>query len=528
MMHSHVAKKHNDLLNGLMAAINNQFSVGRAFSQYRNDPERFIRNVLGETLTRDMVELIHAVRDNQVTVAKSGNAVGKTFIAARLAVWWLLCFEECQVYSCAAPPEGNLRRLLWGEIGNVLEKHPGIFDGMEIKTLHVAKSAISFLTGVSIPASGTASQKEARFSGKHSPNLLFIVDEADGVPDEVFKGIESCMSGGHARLLAMFNPRAEMGHLCRLERQGRAKVVSLSALNHPNVLSGEDAIPGAVTRETVVRRVNQWCRPIADSNDGNSFELPVFLQGATAVDQAGRPFPPLIAGWYRIIEPSFSYMVLGRYPAHGSTQLISREWVNLARSRWDIYVVQHGEVPPVAILATMGLDIGEFGTDANASCFRYGGYVERLVVWNGVDTIVTGHRASAEYKTRKVRFCNVDATGVGAGVAPHMRENGCRAHAVKVASAPTEKTDLGEFKNLRSQLWWACREWLRIDSGAMLPPDEALLEELATPTYEVTNGKIEVMRKTTMRELLKRSPDRADSLCLTFYQPELLFPDLED
>lgn len=38
---------------------------------------------------------------DQVVVAKSGNAVGKTFIAARLAAWWLLCFEECQVYTCA-------------------------------------------------------------------------------------------------------------------------------------------------------------------------------------------------------------------------------------------------------------------------------------------------------------------------------------------------------------------------------------------------------------------------------------------
>jgi hypothetical protein len=51
----------------------------------------------------------------------------------------------------------------------------------------------------------------------------------------------------------------------------------------------------------------------------------------------------------------------------------------------------------------------------------------------------------------------------------------------------------------------------------MLPPDEYLVEELATPTYEVLNGKIKVMKKETMKELLKRSPDRADALCLTFF-----------
>ena len=50
----------------------------------------------------------------------------------------------------------------------------------------------------------------------------------------------------------------------------------------------------------------------------------------------------------------------------------------------------------------------------------------------------------------------------------------------------------------------------------MIPPDELLIEELQTPTYEVHRGKIRVMKKATMREVLKRSPDRADALCLTF------------
>ena len=87
---------------------------------------------------------------------------------------------------------------------------------------------------------------------------------------------------------------------------------------------------------------------------------------------------------------------------------------------------------------------------------------------------------------------------------------------IKVASSPTTKTELGEFKLLRDQLWWACREWLRIDPGAMLPPDELLIEELSTPTYETINGKIQVMKKDVMKDFLKRSPDRADALCLTF------------
>ena len=475
---------------------------------------------------------MESVRDNPITIAKSANATGKTHAAARVAVWWFKCFPGSQVYTAAAPPENNLKKLLWGEIGGIAENHQDLFRSDQVNILHISQSSQSFLTGVTIPMSGTDAQREAKFSGKHAPYLLFIIDEGDAVPDAVYRGIESCMSGGHARMLVMFNPRAEAGEVYRMERDGRANVVHLSAFNHPNVITGGDKIPGAVTQETTIRRINEWCRPLSDQEkpDSECFLLPEYLEGLRAKRQSGGMYPELASGWYKIMEPAFSYMVLGQYPAQGTTQLISKEWTAAARSRWDAYVSKYGEEPPFAISAIMGLDIGEFGSDANAACFRYGGFVERLICWGGVDPMATGDRATGEYQQRNVGSCNVDATGIGAGVAPHMQRSGCTAIGIKVASKPTEETELGEFGILRDQLWWACREWLRTDSGAMLPPDEMLLEELHTPTYEVKNGKVKVMNKDTMRDLLKRSPDRADALCLTFAKPGGFFSDciLED
>ena len=105
---------------------------------------------------------------------------------------------------------------------------------------------------------------------------------------------------------------------------------------------------------------------------------------------------------------------MGEYPSQGSNQLISREWISRARSRWDAYVSKHGDSPPIASSGVMGLDVGEFGSDANAVCFRYGEYVERNITWQGVDTIATAERAVVEFKTRKT-ICGikVDATGIG-------------------------------------------------------------------------------------------------------------------
>jgi hypothetical protein len=519
---SYITSTKNELFDQLLSSIDLTFGgidEKNHYSSFQNDPVSFGEKILGETYTDEVKKLMKSVRDNMITVAKSANATGKTHAAARIAIWWFKCFQDSQVYTGAAPPESNLKRLLWGEIGNIVEKHPQVFSQDKITTLNIFRSAKSFCTGVSIPASGTEAQREAKFAGKHAPHLLFILDEGDAVPDEVYRGIESCMSGGHARLLVMFNPRAEAGEAYRMERDNRAHIVKLSAFVHPNVVAGHDIIPGAVTRATTVRRINQWCRPLVgnEPQDSECFKLPDFLVGQTCKRQSGGYYPPLRSGWYKILEPSFSYMVLGEYPARGSSQLISKEWIANARSRWDAYISTHGEIPPSNAFGIMGQDVGEFGTDSNVVCFRYGGFVERLVVWAGVDTLITGDRAVIEYKSRKVLRANIDGTGVGAGVAPHMQRSGCSAISVKVASAPTQKTELGEFYILRDQLWWACREWLRTDSGAMLPPDELLIEELQIPTYEIRNGKIRVMQKSVMRELLKRSPDRADALCLTFY-----------
>lgn len=516
-----------ELFDSLLSRIDQRLNLvgGNGLSIYQPDPVGFGEDVLGESYTAEIRQLMESVRDNPITIAKSANAVGKTHGAARVAIWFYKCFLNAQVYTAAAPPESNLKKLLWGEIGAITEKKPKLFGTDMITNLHIQRSAQSFLTGVTIPSSGSAAQREAKFSGKHAPHLLFILDEGDAIPDEVYRGIESCMSGGHARLLVMFNPRSELGEAFRMERDGRAKVIRLSALNHPNVISGIDKIPGAVTRETTVRRINEWTRPLVPSEkpDGECFELPSFLVGATAKSPNGQDYPRLKAGQYKISQPEFAYMVLGEYPAHGTDRLISREWISTARARWEAYAAQKGEQPAAGALAILGLDVGEFGSDVNAACFRWGGFVERLIVWGGVDTTVTADRATAECQSRKALRANIDATGVGAGVAPSMRRSGCTAIPVKVASAPTEKTELGEFGILRDQLWWACREWLRTDPGAMLPPDEQLIEELLTPTYEATKGKIRVMDKSTMRELLRRSPDRADALCLTFYVPKLLF-----
>lgn len=487
--------------------------------------------------------MAESVRDYQVTVALSANAVGKTHVAAGISLWFLRSFQPAKVITAAAPPLENLERLLWGEIEQQLSKAPPAFDGAALGHLHLEMNSEWWLTGRAIPQSGSPAQREARFSGVHSPNLLFIIDEGDAVPEEVYQGIESCMSGGFVRMLIMFNPRAAIGSVYRRIKGGQANVVELDAFSHPNVVTGRDVVPGAVTRGKTVLRLSSWSRPATTGetpteNDPEWFRVPDYLDGEVATREDGTRTPALIGGqWRKVTNPALSYMTLARFPGQAINQLINRSWVEAAQQRWLAWRAQYGEQPPKAE-PVLGLDVAEFGADRNVAALRYGGWVAPLRSWSGVDVLVTADTGATLMVEHEARMGYVDATGIGSGVPPAMRRWWARngypgryATAVKVAASPSRVVTEGEFHTLRDQLWWSVREWLRTDPGAMLPPDEALAEELCAPTYQTRKGKIVVSSKDELRDRLGRSPDRADALCLTFaddFAPALGSEEIED
>ena len=526
----------------------------RTFKQYQDDPVGFADQVLGAYLTDDMRELMISVRDNPVTIAKSGNAVGKTFTAAHVAVWWRRCYPASQVYVTAAPPaERNLKKKLWKEILQAMGSALGVFDDWTITASMNITSDVpgEFITGVTIPTSGTEEERESKFSGAHAPHLLFVVDEGDSVPDEVYRAIDSCMSGGHARLLIMFNPRRRAGAAYQKIKDGRTSVVSMSVFRHPNVVLGEDMVPGAVTREQTVKRINEWSIPLNrfETPDMSCFEVPVFLVGAQAEDDARKVYEPLAAGWRRVTSPEMFYMVLGEYPVGGANRLIDDRDVDAAVTRWQQYtelLKAQGLRWPADVRPTFGVDVADEGGDYNSVSIKYGSYVSEFVRWRGVDVDATAMRLVELYAERNAEHTAVESDGLGAGVAPRMCreyywwceqckksyldknqhkcpvcETDCKkvrvaANKVYVGAGPNRKSEMGEFNKMRDQLWWSVREWLKKDPAAMLPPDDDLREELTLPTFENVNGRIRIMSKDTMRRLLGRSPDTADSLLQQF------------
>lgn len=501
---------------------------------YGEDPIGFNKDHLKTEFTEDIQRVIQSVRDNQVTIAISANAVGKSHAAAHVITWFYKSFEDSEVFCAAAPPESNLRQILWAEIEEIARKHPHIFRNDKLRQDLMIKrnDSKSFISGLIIPTTGSPADREAKFSGKHAPFTLFVIDEADAVPAEVFKGIDSCMSGGHARLLIMYNPRFNRGYVANMVKNKRGNIIHLSAFDHPNVLTGEDKIPGAVTRAKTIQRINTMTEPLPPGMEEGiqTFRVPEFLVGETTVDEGGRPYPPIPAGPRLVKNPEFFYKVIGVYPPQSADQLISRADVDRAISRYKIYVATYGKVPPMPdMIPTCALDVADVGDDSNVLVYRYGNYIPELRVWAGVDPDTAFVKVAEDIKrtvpadmVAKV-VVHVDSTGVGAGGQKRLRTLGIRkSNRVMVGSAPNykptkkEEEEKIEFYQLRDQLWWMTMVWLRDDSGAMLPDDQDLADELCTPIYwkGEKDGKIRVSTRDTMISLLGRSPDRASALIM--------------
>lgn len=306
--------------------------TSRDLSAYRDDPVAFGEDILHERYAPDVAAMMRSVVRYPVTVAQSANAVGKTHGAARVAYWFYQCFPGAKVFTAAAPPLDNLERLLWGELGHLVARHGHEFPLDAVTNLYICRGADEFITGVTIPSTGSEHQRKSKFSGKHAPYILFIFDEGDAIPDDVYEATESCMSGGFARMLIMYNPHFESGAVWDMVRDGRANVIELSAFNHPNVLSGTDELPGAVTRAITLRRIAEWTEAVVGipgPRDGDCYRVPEHLVGCRLTNLGGMDLGELSSGWRRIVDPQFSYMVLGRYPLTGlENAYFDRAWLS--------------------------------------------------------------------------------------------------------------------------------------------------------------------------------------------------------
>ena len=170
---------------------------------YEALPDLWLQHVSREIPWEKQRAIMQAVvRYPRVAVA-SANSCGKTFIAARLAAWFL-CLYRPAIVITTAPTDRQVSEILWREIRAFAAKakaHGHPLGGKLFQTCRWEFGEDHFAIGFS-----TNESDPAKFQGFHAPHVLVIADEAAGISEKIFEGITAVLKGAHSRLLAIGNP----------------------------------------------------------------------------------------------------------------------------------------------------------------------------------------------------------------------------------------------------------------------------------------------------------------------------------
>lgn len=430
--------------------------------KYRNDARRFVVEVLGQTPDEWQGEVLDAVSRGERRISvRSGHGVGKSTVAAWIMVWFLLTHYTCKIVV-TAPTSAQLFDALFAEVKRWIRELPDTLQQLlDVKTDRIELKAAP--NECFISARTARAEAPEALQGVHADNVLLVVDEASGVAEAVFEAAIGSMSGESATTLLLGNPTRTSGFFFDTHNKNRA---------------------------------NWWTRRVScyDSKRVS----PDFIRE--------------VAEAYGEESNAFRVRVLGEFPASDDDTIIPLETAEAAVGR-DIRAAKDAA-------RIWGLDCARFGDDSSVLTKMQGRVVyEQPKKWVKLDTMQLAGRVKAEWdatppEERPVEI-NVDAIGLGSGVADRLRELTLPARAINVSESPALQ---GTYKNLRTELWFKGRDWFASGDCSLPKGCEMLVADLVSVKYSVadSSGLLLAEPKEATKKRLRRSPDYADSflLCL--------------
>ena len=210
----------------------------------------------------------------------------------------------------------------------------------------------------------------------------------------------------------------------------------------------------------------------------------------------------------------FRVRVRGEFPIQGNAQFISSAVVEQAR---------HAGYPIDATLPKILVcDPARFGEDESVIGLRHGRVFHILETFHEKPTDFTGERVIHWIQREKPDAIIIDETGLGAGVVDHVRSRGFnQSNDYLVVGFNGGANPIGEkmYYNRRAEVWGKAKEWL--EAGASIPDDPELGADLTAITFDysrlkVRHGSIILESKEEMKRRGLRSPDRGDTLAMSF------------
>lgn len=471
---------------------------------YLARPVEWARDRLGDFLWSGQRRIIESVRDHRKTSVATCHEVGKTRIAAVATGWWLDSFPPGDAYVVTtAPTARQVRAVLWREINRVHAR--GSLYGRTNQVEWLMVTPLGKEEQVAIGRKPDEYQVGS-FQGLHQRYLLFIGDEACGIPLQLLIEAESLIANDNSKMLLIGNPddpKTEFGRICK--PGSGYNVIQIGAFDTPN-FTGEQ-VPHELREHLIgYRYVEDMRRRWARSWTWN--------------EDRTRLVPPPATDPKRT-NPYFQSKVLGLFPSVLDDDGYFRlpiQWIEDARRR---------TLAPIGP-NELSVDVGG-GGDASTIGHRQGPRFRIKHEDTNPDTMATCNKACELQDELQADCVKVDMIGIGRGVVDRGKELHRNFIGINVGMAPFEDEEMPDevkkligtgFLNLRAQLYWNL--WTLLENGVMdlEEEDEQLAAELAEIRFKRTpGGKIQVEGKAEMLARGVPSPNRADALMMGFAPP---------
>lgn len=428
----------------------------RLLLAYRADPALFVRQTMGAEPSPQQAELLReAAKPGAHVSVTSGHGTGKSTVLAWLAIWFV-CLHKDSKCPVTAPTASQLESIFWAELNKWIGRLHPWFRAQLVVTAN--KLCVQGAEHTQFCVARTArKEKPEALQGFHATNLMFLVDEASGVPDAIFEAAEGSLSTPGARVILASNPTRNSGYFHRTHHKDRGHWVCLrfSCLDSPHVSP-------------------DYAKSVGERYGDDS-------------------------DFYRV-------RVLGEFPRASSMQFIAADLVEEARGRTR-YPNEYINSPVV-----LGVDVARFGDDKSVIFRRQGLVSSILGTHHGLDTMALSSVVAQHIKEQRPAATFVDVGSMGAGVIDRLRQLGHSVFDVNFGSKAAKDT---EYTNKRAEMWGRVRDWLK--AGGCIPDDSELCDDLTGLEYGF-DGKerIQLESKEDMKKRGLASPDKADALAVTF------------
>ena len=449
---------------------------------YFNDPAAWAEYMLGVKLWSKQREIAESVVHNKNVAVKAGHGVGKSFLVAVLACWWVdTRYPDVRV-ATTAPSVQQIGAIVWNEIrkmkalierrykeGKVDHILPGNINSDLKDNQWKGADGQSIAFGKKPPEN----KEDDAFQGIHDGGVLAIGDEACGLSNEIIDALSNITSNEGSRRILIANPTNPASYFASLFREDKGWTLhTISVFDSPN---------------------------FTDEKYEMTAEALEKLSGPTYAEDKAKE--------YGIDSARYKARVLGEFAFDMGNSLITEPDLAIG---WDTVIVPSTDTRPV-----LGVDVARMGEDKTVIYKNHDGHVRYYNSWGKQDSIQTAneiHKAAMETGAAEVR---IDASGMGGPICDQVVALSEGAYSVIQMIGQASSPDRRKWHNARAHWYDEFRR--RVRSGEFDFPnadeDDTVNDELMSIEYKFfPYGGLLIESKDDMRKRGMKSPDHADAL----------------